>query len=102
MDLSTDLLEAAKNPVFHIDHENLEIIEEVLIPVCQNDWSWYSYIKDAYLLESDVYTDIKEAAEALLGEVIAAKKQAILTLNEKERQLVSIIEPEYVNEGLVG
>lgn len=97
MGLSVDLFEAAKKAVYHIDYENLCVIEEILIPVCNGDYYWYSTVRDAYLLETDVYLTEDEANEILLGEIIAAKKQVILKLSEKERELISKLSKNQVD-----
>lgn len=102
MTLSIDLLDAIETPVYHIDYEKMEVLEEKLIPVCQNDWTWYSNIKDAYLIESDVYEDKQDALETLLGYVIGVKKEVVLTLFKKEREIIDLMNPEYINEGLIG
>ena len=102
MALSVDLLDVIDNPVYHIDYERLELIEEVLVPVNQNDWSWYSYSRDKYLPETDVFQSKEEALEILLGLVISAKKNVILSLESKERWIINQLSPEYEDEGLIG
>lgn len=103
MPLPTDLLEVTDVPVYHIDYENMKIVEEKLVPVCQTDWTWYSNIKDAYLLETDVFENKNDALETLLGYVIAVKKDVILSLFTKEKEIIEqMTGPEYINEGLIG
>ncbi len=100
MALSVDLLDVIDNPVYHIDPNKLELIEEILIPV--NGDKWYSHSRDAYLTEIDVYESKEEALEALLGLVISAKKNVILTLADKEKSIIEMLNPEYIDEGLIG
>lgn len=99
---STDLLVCIKNPSFIIDWQNLEVIEEILIPTEVNDYFWYSNTLDAYLPETDVYLTEKDALEVLFGQFIKIKNETILKLSKKEREIISKLSPEYENEGLIG
>lgn len=102
MSLSIDLLEAIKKPAYYIDYKELSVVEEVLIPSCGNDWTWYSYLGDVYLPETDVYESREEALEVLLGHVISIKKDTLLYLHQKEQDILAILSPETVDEGLIG
>lgn len=91
MALSKDLLDVIDQPVYYINWDSLEIVKEVLVPSCQNDWVWYSYKNDIYLLESEIYEDEIVAAETLLGAIIKMKNEQLLYLSKKERQLIELI-----------
>lgn len=88
---STDILDAFDNPVYYINWNEMSIEQEVLVPVCNNDWTWYSYRNDIYLIESEIFDTEKEAAELLLGEVIKMKKESILYYSRKENELIELI-----------
>lgn len=96
---SVDLLDIIDKVVYHIDYENLEVIEETLIPTSDH---WYSYSKDKYILETEIYDTKEEALEILLGAIITAKKEVILTLASKEQEIINLLNPELINEGLIG
>lgn len=88
---STDLLDALDNPVYYINWDEMSIESEVLVPVCNNDWTWYSYRNDIYLIESEIFDTEQEAAELLLGEIIKMKKESILYYSRKENELIELI-----------
>jgi hypothetical protein len=88
---STDLLDALGNSVYYINLSEMSIEKEVLIPVCNNDWTWYSYRNDIYLIESEIFDTEREAAELLLGEIIKRKKESILYYSRKENELIELI-----------
>lgn len=91
MNRSVDLLDVIDNPVYYINWQRLSIEKEVLVPVCQNDWTWYSYRNDVYITENDLFDTEKEAAESLLGSIIKKKKEAILYFARKENELIELI-----------
>lgn len=88
---STDILDAFDNPVYYINWNEMSIEQEVLVPVCNNDWTWYSYRNDIYLIESEVFDTEQQAAELLLGEIIKMKKESILYYSRKENELIELI-----------
>lgn len=98
---SKDLLDVVDSPVFYINWLNLSIVEEVLIPTCSNDWTWYSYKNDFYLMESDLFDSKVEAAEFLLGHMIASKDENISSFKKLEKELIDII-CENVEDKIIG
>jgi hypothetical protein len=91
MPRSKDLLDIIDSPVFYINWLDLSIVEEVLVPSCSNDWTWYSYKNDFYLMESDLFDTKVEAAEFLLGHMITFRKDNIGNLKKIEKELIDII-----------
>lgn len=98
---SKDLLDVVDSPVFYINWLNLSIVEEVLIPSCSNDWTWYSYKNDFYLMESDLFDSRVEAAEFLLGHMIASRNDKVSSFKKLERELINII-CENVPDEIIG
>ena len=91
MPYSKDLLDIIDSPVFYINWLDLSIVEEILVPSCSNDWTWYSYKNDFYLTESDLFNTRIEAAEFLLGHIIYLRKDNIGNLKKIEKELIDII-----------
>jgi hypothetical protein len=98
MSPSIDLLDAIDQVVYYIDYDKLKVVGEILIPSCGNDWTWYSYSRDVYFIESDLYDDEKVASEVLLGYVIKLKNDCFLNdrivplkILQRENELLSII-----------
>lgn len=109
MSPSIDLLDAIDRIVYFIDYEKLKVIGEILIPSCGNDWTWYSYSKDVYFIESDLYDDEKIAAEVLLGYIIKLKNNCYLEdrivpleIQQRENELLSIVGAEISEDCLIG
>jgi hypothetical protein len=98
---SKDLLDVSDTPVFYINWRDLSVVEEVLIPSCSNDWTWYSYRNDCYLMESDLFDSKVDAAEFLLGHMIAMKNDKITDFKKREKELIDIICPN-VSDELIG
>lgn len=91
MSRSVDLLDIIDKEVYYINWKELKVESEILIPVCNNDWYWYSSRNNVYLIESDVFDAEKEAIEALLGNVIQMKKESLLYFAKKERELIELL-----------
>ena len=88
---SVDLLDIIDKQVYYINWKELKVEQEVLIPVCNKDWYWYSVRNNLYMLENELYDTEKEAAEYLLGSIIALKKEALLFYAKKERELIDFL-----------
>lgn len=88
---SKDLLDVIDSPVFYINWLDLSIVEEVLIPSCSNDWTWYSYKNDFYLMESDLFDSKIEAAEFLLGHIMTLRNDFGSDFKNREKELIDII-----------
>jgi hypothetical protein len=88
---SVDLMDIIDREVYYINWSELKIEKEVLIPVCNKDWYWYSVRNNVYMLEGNLYDTEKEAAEVLLGSVISLKKEALLFYASKERELIDLM-----------
>jgi hypothetical protein len=91
MPRSVDLLDIIDKPAYYINWMELIVEKEVLVPVCQSDWVWYSYKNDIYLNENDIFDDERAAAETLLGEIIKQKKEMLLSFSRKENELIELI-----------
>lgn len=76
-------------------------MEEVLIPSCSNGWTWYSYQNDCYLLESDLFDSKTDAAEYLLGHLIALKNDKVVNFKKREKELIDIISG-HISDELIG
>ena len=88
---SVDLMDIIDKQVYYINWQELKVEKEVLIPVCSNDWYWYSTKNNIYMLEHELYDDEKAATEMLLGSIIAMKKEAMLFYAGKERELIEFL-----------
>jgi hypothetical protein len=99
---SIDLLDAIDQIVYYIDYDQLKVFGEILIPSCGNDWTWYSYSKDIYFIESDLYDDEKVASEVLLGHIIKIKNEHYLNdrivplhVLQRENELLDIVSQNF-------
>jgi hypothetical protein len=88
---SVDLLDIIDNEVYYINWKETRIEREVLIPVCNGDWYWYSSRNNVYMIESELFDTEKEAAELLLGALIQMKKDALLFYAKKEREMIELL-----------
>ena len=115
MSPSIDLLDAIDQIVYYIDYDKLKVVGEILIPSCGNDWTWYSYSKDVYFIESDLYDKESDAAEVLLGHIIKIKndcylKDRIVPLEIQQREIelldivssYSVVDAEKFDDCLIG